>query len=298
MTGRGLEIRVGIVVLLAAAILVVGTMWFQKFQYNEKRYSFFVRFDEVGGLVKEDPIQVNGVELGRVQEVMLRRNDVVVEMAVKEGLEIPADSRISLKSIGIMGERFVAIVLGDSASAISPGDTVNGGYLMGLSEVMGTAGDVLEEIKITSQHIRKMAESLSGGGQLEQGMEDFAVTSKNLRGMTERNRVRLDHAMIRFERSSVLIDSLISGRYTDLDSSLAAIGRVGGKAEVTLDNLNELSLELKEITTKINDGQGSAGRLLNDDTLITRLESTAAQLDSLVADIQRNPGKYVRFSIF
>lgn len=298
MTGRGLEIRVGLVVLLAAIILVVGTMWFQKFQYNEKRYSFFVRFNEVGGLVKDDPIQVNGVERGRVQDVTLRRNDVVVEMAVKEGVEIPADSHISLKSIGIMGERFVAIVLGDSSRAISPGDTVAGAYLMGLSEVMGSAGEVLEEIKVTSRHIRKMAETLSGNGQLEQGMEDFAVTSKNLRGMTERNRVRLDHAMIRFERSSVMIDSLITGRYSGLDSSLAAIGRAGGKAEVTLDNLNELSLELKEITKKLNDGQGSAGRLLNDDTLITRLESTAAQLDSLVADIQRNPGKYVRFSLF
>lgn len=298
MTGRGLEIRVGLVVLLAAIILVVGTMWFQKFQYNEKRYSFFVRFNEVGGLVKDDPIQVNGVERGRVQDVTLRRNDVVVEMAVKEGVEIPADSHISLKSIGIMGERFVAIVLGDSSRAISPGDTVTGAYLMGLSEVMGSAGEVLEEIKVTSRHIRKMAETLSGNGQLEQGMEDFAVTSKNLRGMTERNRVRLDHAMIRFERSSVMIDSLITGRYSGLDSSLAAIGRAGGKAEVTLDNLNELSLELKEITKKLNDGQGSAGRLLNDDTLITRLESTAAQLDSLVADIQRNPGKYVRFSLF
>ena len=298
MTGRGLEIRVGLVVLLAAIILVVGTMWFQKFQYNEKRYSFFVRFNEVGGLVKDDPIQVNGVERGRVQDVTLRRNDVVVEMAVKEGVEIPADSHISLKSIGIMGERFVAIVLGDSSLAISPGDTVTGAYLMGLSEVMGSAGEVLEEIKVTSRHIRKMAESLSGDGQLEQGMEDFAATSKNLRGMTERNRVRLDHAMIRFERSSVMIDSLITGRYAGLDSSLAAIGRAGGKAEVTLDNLNELSLELKEITKKLNDGQGSAGRLLNDDTLITRLESTAAQLDSLVADIQRNPGKYVRFSLF
>lgn len=298
MTSRGLEIRVGLVVLLAAVVLVVGTMWFQKFQYNEKRYSFFVRFNEVGGLVKDDPIQVNGVENGRVQAVMLRRHDVVVEMAVKEGLEIPRDSHISLKSIGIMGERFVAIVLGDSSRTISPGDTVTGAYLMGLSEVMGTAGDVLEEIKITSRHVRKMAESLSGNGQLEQGMEDFAATSKNLRGMTERNRIRLDNAMVRFERSSVMIDSLISGRYSDLDSSLAAIGRVGGKAEVTLDNLNDLSIELKEISAKINEGKGSAGRLLNDDTLITRLESTAAQLDSLVADIQRNPGKYVRFSIF
>jgi phospholipid/cholesterol/gamma-HCH transport system substrate-binding protein len=298
MTSRGLEIRVGLVVILAAIILVVGTMWFQKFQLNEKRYSFYVRFNEVGGLVSNDPIQVNGVERGRVQNVSLRRDDVVVEMAVREGLELPVDSRISLKSIGIMGERFVAIVLGDSSLAISPGDTVDGAYLMGLSEVMGTAGDVLEEIKLTSRHIRKMTESMSGEGQLEQGLEDFAATSKNLRGMTERNRARIDHAMIRFERSSVMIDSLITGRYSDLDSSLAAIGRVGGKAEITLDNLNELSLELKEITSKLNEGQGSAGRLLNDDTLITRLESTAAQLDSLVADIQRNPGKYVRFSLF
>ncbi|HEU4929186.1 MAG TPA: hypothetical protein VFU38_05100, partial [Candidatus Krumholzibacteria bacterium] len=219
-------------------------------------------------------------------------------MGVREGVEIPVDSHISLKSIGIMGERFVAIVLGDSALAISPGDTVSGAYLMGLSEVMGSAGDILNEVKATTRHIREIAESLSKNGQLEQGMEDFAATSQNLRGMTERNRVRLDRAMIRFERSSVLIDSLISGRYTDLDSSLAAIGRAGGKAEVTLDNLNELSIELKEITTKLNAGQGSAGRLLNDDTLITRLESTAAQLDSLVADIQRNPGRYVRFSLF
>jgi phospholipid/cholesterol/gamma-HCH transport system substrate-binding protein len=298
MTGRGLEIRVGIVVILAALIAVIGTMWFQKFQLNEKRYSFFVRFNEVGGLVENDPIQVNGVERGRVQDVGLRRDDVVVEMGVREGLEIPVNSRISLKSIGIMGERFVAIVLGDSSVAISPGDTVEGTYLMGLTEVMGSAGEIMEEIKATSRHIREIAESLSKKGQLEQGMEDFAATNKNLRGMTERNRVRLDRAMIRFERSSVMIDSLITGRYSDLDSSLAAIGRAGGKAEVTLDNLNELSIELKEITKKLNAGQGSAGRLINDDTLITRLESTAAQLDSLVADIQRNPGKYVRFSLF
>lgn len=298
MTGRGLEIRVGIVVILAALIAVIGTMWFQKFQLNEKRYSFFVRFNEVGGLVANDPIQVNGVERGRVQDVGLRRDDVVVEMGVREGLEIPVDSRISLKSIGIMGERFVGIVLGDSSVAISPGDTVEGTYLMGLTEVMGSAGEIMEEIKTTSRHIREIAESLSKNGQLEQGMEDFAATNKNLRGMTEKNRGRLDRAMIRFERSSTMLDSLITGRYSDLDSSLAAIGRAGGKAEVTLDNLNELSIELKEITKKLNAGQGSAGRLLNDDTLITRLESTAAQLDSLVADIQRNPGKYVRFSLF
>lgn len=298
MTSRGLEIRVGAVVILAALVAVIGTMWFQKFQLAEKRYSFFVRFNEVGGLVTGDPIQVNGVERGRVDAVLLGRDEVLVEMAIREGVSIPLDSRIALKSLGIMGERFVAISQGDSSVAISPGDTVTGAYLMGLSEVMGSAGEILDEVKITTKHLREIAGSLSGEGSLNQGVADFAATSKTLRGMTERNKDRLDRAMVRFERAATLLDSLMTTRFTSIDSSLAAIGRAGGKAEIAVDNLAEVSKDMREITTKLNSGEGSAARLLNDDTFIKRLESTAANLDSLVADIQRNPGRYVKFSLF
>jgi phospholipid/cholesterol/gamma-HCH transport system substrate-binding protein len=298
MTSRALEIRVGAIVLVAALIAVVGTMWFQKFQVAEKRYPFFVRFNEVGGLVSNDPIQVNGVERGRVNAVTLGSDFVLVEMGIREGVVIPIDSRITLKSIGIMGERFVAIVLGDSSVAISPGDTVNGDYLMGLSEVMASAGAVLTEVRETTRHLRDITEVFSSDGRLEEGVGDFAVTSKNLRGMTERNRARLDRALMRFEHSATMLDSLVTERYPAIDSSLAAIGRAGGKAEITIDNLSEVSKDLREITAKLRAGEGSAGRLLNDDTFITRLESTVSQLDSLVADIQRNPGRYVKFSLF
>jgi hypothetical protein len=87
-----------------------------------------------------------------------------------------------------MGERFVWIQQGDSTVAISPGDTLDGEYLMGLSEVMGSAGVILNEVEITTQHLREIATSLSGDGRLQEGVEDFAVTSKNLRSMTERKR--------------------------------------------------------------------------------------------------------------
>jgi phospholipid/cholesterol/gamma-HCH transport system substrate-binding protein len=298
MTSRGLEIRVGAVVILAASIAVIGTMWFQKFQLAEKRYPFFVRFNEVGGLASGDPIQINGVERGRVETVALQADHVVVEMAVREGVSIPRDSRISLKSIGIMGERFVSIVQGDSSVAVAPGDTLDGDYLMGLSEVMGSAGAILDEVEVTTKHLREIAVSLSGDGRLQEGVDDFAATSKNLRGMTERNKDRLDRALVRFERSATMLDSLIAGRYPALDSSLAAIGRAGGKAEVVVDDLSVVSKDLRDITAKLRAGEGSAGRLLNDDTFILRLESTVAELDSLLADIQRNPGRYVKFSLF
>ena len=298
MTSRGLEVRVGALVVVGALIAVVGTMWFQKFQLAEKRYSFFVRFHEVGGLLNGDPIQINGVERGKVGPINLLPSGVVVEMAVREDVTVPRDSRIELMSIGMMGERFVSIALGDSSVAISPGDTVDGDYMMGLSEVMGAAGDILDEVEVTTRHLREIAVSLSSDGRLQEGVDDLAETSKNLRGMTERNQGRIDRAMIRFERSASMIDSLMTKHYAGLDSSLTAIGRAGGKAETTADNLAEVSKDLREITAKLRAGEGSAGRLLNDDTFITRLESTVASLDSLVADIQRNPGKYVKFSLF
>ncbi|HXV13797.1 MAG TPA: hypothetical protein VEC56_06290, partial [Candidatus Krumholzibacteria bacterium] len=156
----------------------------------------------------------------------------------------------------------------------------------------------LDEVETTSRHLREIAVSLSGDGRLQEGVNDFAEASKNVRGMTERNKDRLDRALMRFERSATMLDSLITTRYPAIDSSLAAIGRAGGKAETTVDNLAEVSKDLREITAKLRAGEGSAGRLLNDDTFITRLESTVAELDSLVADIQRNPGRYVKFSLF
>jgi phospholipid/cholesterol/gamma-HCH transport system substrate-binding protein len=298
MTGRAIEVRVGAMVILAALVAVIGTMWFQKFQLAEKRYSFFVRFNEVGGLVTGDPIHINGVENGRVDAVTLLADRVVVEMAVRDGVVIPYDSRIALKSLGIMGERFVAIVRGDSSLAIAPGDTVDGAYLMGLSEVMGAAGGIIDEVRATTTNLREITSSLTSDGTLQQGIDDFAATGRNLRTMTERNRDRVDRAIVRFERSATLLDSLIATRYSTIDSSLAAIGRAGGKAEATVDNLAVVSEDLREITTKLRAGEGSAGRLLNDDAFVTKLESTVTRLDSLIADIQRNPGRYVKFSLF
>ena len=102
---------------------------------------------------------------------------------------------------------------------------------------------------------------MSGGGKLQEGVGDFAATSRNLREMTENNRKRLDRALIRFERSATMLDSLISGHYAQIDSSLASIARAGGSAEVAADNLAAMSKDLKEIAARLRAGEGTAGRL-------------------------------------
>jgi phospholipid/cholesterol/gamma-HCH transport system substrate-binding protein len=298
MTSRGLEIRVGAVVALAVVLLVIGTMWFQRFQIAEKRYPFFVRFNEVGGLVAGDPVFVNGVERGRVNGIDLRERDVVVEMAVREGVSIPDDSRVALQAVGIMGERQVTIRRGASTRMIAEGDTLDGALLMGLGEVMGQTGDVLDEVQQALENLRDVTAALNADGNLRQAVKDFAATGKTLRGMTEPNRDRFNRSMESLERSTTKLDRLMNDHYASLDSSLAAMGRAGTELEHTVEHLAAISGDLKEISANLHAGKGSAGRLLTDDTLVRRLESTTASLDTLLKDMRENPGRYVKFSLF
>lgn len=298
MTRAGLEIRVGFTVVLAAVILAVGTMWFQKFQLVEKRWSFFVSFDQVGGLVSGDPIVVNGVESGRVENVALDEGRVVVEMSVRDGVVIPEDSYIALKSIGIMGERFVAITRGEAAHALAPGDSTTGEFLMGLSEVMGAAGSILDEIAQTTDDLRSILDTLNKEGRLRETMSNLADASARLRAITDENQPQLASAIDRFEHVSALMDSLVSRHYASLDSSLAAVGRSGSKFEVAVDNLEAVSSDLREITKALREGDGTLGKLIQDEEMATKLESTIAGLDSLITDMKLHPGRYVTFKLF
>ena len=298
MKGRGLEIRVGAVVLLAAVVLVVGTMWFQRFAVAEKRYSFFARFKDVGGLIAGDPIFINGVERGKVKKVDLQLNLVVVEMAVRQGVAVPRDSKVSLQAVGIMGERNVTIMRGASPQAIAPGDTVDGELLVGLGEVMGRTGEIIDEVDAAIENLRDVTEALNRDGKLKEGIADFAATGKSARQMTEENRVRINRTLDNLDRSTAQLSKLLDSHYADIDTSLTAFGKAGREVQNTVAHLTEISDNLKKISTNLKDGKGSAGRLLTDQTLVLRMESATASLDTLLKDMKAHPNKYVKFSLF
>jgi len=99
-------------------------------------------------------------------------------------------------------------------------------------------------------------------------------------------------------RVSTRMDSLIAKHYASLDSSLAGIGRTGQNVDVAVQNLSSASEDLKEITRRLREGEGTVGKLLADDELIDRLNTTVSKLDSLITDIKLHPGRYVTLELF
>jgi phospholipid/cholesterol/gamma-HCH transport system substrate-binding protein len=298
VTSRSLEIRVGIAVLLASAILIVGVMWFQRFKLVEKRYYFYATFPDVGGLTKDDPIMINGIEQGRVANVRLAGRGVLVEMGVREHVTFPKDSKISLRSIGIMGERFVAIQTGVSSQSVQPGDTLSGSLEAGMSEVMGEAGQILDEAVTATAHLREILRIILEEGRLEQTMSNFHAASEGLQRIAGSDDSSLHTAVRRFEHVTALLDSLVGSRYANLDASLQSFSIAGGKLDTTLDNLSTVSSDLKKLTERLNSGEGTLGRLIADDSLAVKMDRTVKNLDELIVDIKKHPGRYLSIRLF
>jgi phospholipid/cholesterol/gamma-HCH transport system substrate-binding protein len=298
MSGRGLEIRVGAVVLFAGVVLVVGTMWFQRFAVAEKRYSFYARFTDVGGLINGNPIFVNGVERGKVKSIDMLPNMIVVEMALRTDTRVPKDSQITLASVGLMGERQVTIVRGKSAQTIAPGDTINGELMMGMSDIMGKSGELIDEVESVLENLRDVTEALNKDGKLKNGIDDIAATTKNVRAMTEENRAHITSTLENLDKSTAQLNKLLDTHYADIDSSLTAFGKAGREVNNSVAHLTEISNNLAQISTNLKEGKGSAGRLLTDKTLVENLEKATASLDTLLKDMKAHPNKYVKFSLF
>jgi phospholipid/cholesterol/gamma-HCH transport system substrate-binding protein len=273
-------------------------MWFQKFKLVEKRYSIYAGFPEVGGLTEDDPIDVNGVELGRVETVHLNRHNVVVGMGIGEGVAIPVDSRVSLRSVGIMGERFITIKTGAAGRNVQPGDTLIGEFDAGMSEVLGYAGNVLGELNQATQELRSILESIKGDDKLKTSMDNLQEVSNDLRSLTTDSKPRLTTAIRNFERVATHLDSLISRRYAVLDSSLESMGRAGGQFESAINDLSETSAALKEITDRLQSGEGTLGKLLTEEEFLNKLDKTVTNLDDLITDIKLHPGRYFSVHLF
>ena len=113
-TDRSVELRVGIVVVIAVILLVFGIIWIKEYRFNQARYRYSVIFPNVGALEKGDPITVSGVKKGEVEEIELYQGDVLVTFNLTEDVVLKGDAKFTVMNIGLMGERFIEVFTGHS----------------------------------------------------------------------------------------------------------------------------------------------------------------------------------------
>ncbi len=286
------EIWLGLLVIVSAAMLTWGYFWLTGQPLTERGYTLLISTHS-SQLERGDRVRVAGVEVGSVTGVDLVATDrVIVRLHVRRDVRLPRDSWALIKSVGFFGEEYVDLMPGSSTALLSAGDTIAARTGTGMLGLAGEIGDKAESV--LTQLDRLLADST---------IEDVQGTVMALRGtITELERlvnVNGDEfaALSRSLRQTAesLEKSLggpaVEGAVADLEDTAATLAEAA-------ESLKATARSIESVAAKIDRGQGTLGKLVNDPSVYEELRSALRSTSALTRDIQENPGRYMKFSVF
>ena len=225
---------------------------------------FYFRADSAGGLVKGSAVKMAGIKVGVIDEIQLEDGRAKIIVALERDAELTENTRVILKSDGILGDKHVELLPGqpgaaplESGEEIVPGD--GGG---GMDEVMADVGRLaktMNELMSTLSSAAKSADESTSIGRIVKNLE---VLTGDLREITGENKDKVNEIVERVRNLSKNIDTYIN------EESLARVDR-------SLRNI-------EDITGKLAKGEGTLGRLINDEKTVDELNSAITNVNKFL----------------
>jgi phospholipid/cholesterol/gamma-HCH transport system substrate-binding protein len=311
------EILIGFTVVIAIVLLFWGLNFLKGTNLLTKHNTYYAQYESVDGITVSSPIVLNGVQIGLVKEINFsdpKTGKVKLTLQIdNDEVFIPKDSWAKIVSADILGSKAIQIELGKSSEPLEPNqelktaveaslkDEVNRQILplkLKAEELISSLDSAIEVVQvILNENARKNIES--GLGQFEKTLKnlEFATRALDTLLVTEKGKIahitgNLSAVTATFKNNTEQLDNTIKNISTISDSLAAA------DITQTVNNAKKAMAQVSEIMQKINNGEGTMGQLVNNDTLYNNLEKSAEDLDKLLKDMRINPGRYVHFSIF
>src|SRR5690606_30138826 len=271
---------------------------------------FYTDYDNVDGLTISKPVVVSGYQIGRVSEMRLLENGKIrTHFKIKNEYEIPSNTVARIVSADLLGSKAIVFELGNSTTLAKSGDPL-------LSDVQANLLEKVEPLQLKVENLVVKLDSVLSAvntaldkefqREFKNSLHSISVSLRNMESITSDVEGLMGSEKIRFARIIKNHESItgnfkknnvkINNILTNLDSLSDDLAKTEIKA--TIDNATQVMKNVEVITTKINNGEGSIGLLLNDDNLYNNLNSASENLDNLIKDVEERPGKYIRLSIF
>lgn len=299
-------VPVGVLIMLAIALLIYASMTGSGTSIFDPKISFVCYFANVNGLVRGSPIWFGGVEVGNVTSLDFevvdspRQVRVVCRVTKRIHRYLNSDTRVELGTIGILGDRYIEIVPGLKGTPIASMDVIEVRDI-GSAPAMFEAGEkALGKVDKLTSNLDTLLVRVNRGegtlGQLASNDSLYVQLTALLANLT-----RITASLQQNQES--LIESVrhMSQSVGDLAQQISENKGTMGKlvTEPALyDNLNASSARLDSILTKIDLAKGNLGLMVNDSALYVELTNLLTRANNLITDIEKNPRKYFKFSVF
>ncbi|NVM57868.1 MAG: MCE family protein [Desulfobacterales bacterium] len=317
MAKASIEAKVGLFVILGIMILAYMSMRLGRLEYAPRRgYQVYGYFDSAEGLVKGAPVEVAGVEVGRVKEITLEAGKAKVTFQLDPDIKIGEDVEAAIRTKGVLGDKYVELILGSpQAPPMEPGRrierTVSPANIDILLKQLSSIGKDVKEItrsmsavlggeegeaslKITMDNLRELTQTLNETVQknnenFNRILDNFTVFSRDLRDISGTNKEAMREIVANFRQaSSQLRETIIAfNQITEkINRGEGAIGKLIHD-EDTVKNMDQTLVALKEIAEKINRGEGTIGKLVQEDETADKINATLTSINDYLQKEER-----------
>ncbi|MFC0345769.1 MlaD family protein [Epilithonimonas hispanica] len=304
------ELKTGLIAIFTIVSFVVLYQFMKGKNLFTTDNVFYIKYDNVEGLSVSNPVSINGLKVGQVDEIKPITNGgklhFVVKLTVDDKYEFSKNSTVEIFEPGLMSGKEMKINLFYGGETAKDGDTLKGNYQLSmLNNLSSQVGPVKDQL----QSVLKRVDSLTNNANKmfdDRNRAEIAMLLKSL-----------NHTIASYDRTSQGINSLLSNNDPRLQKVLdnanqtmisanSAVDKYGNLAQSidtkklneTIANLDATVSSLNTVISSIQKGEGTLGKVMKDEQLYNNLEQTSKNLNELILDLKANPKRYINFSVF
>lgn len=298
------EQKIGLFALLTLLSLYFVVNYLKGKNLFSSRNTYVAIYHDVEGLTPTGPVYIRGLKVGTVETISYNqaKDNFTVILKVRSEYALPTNSIAEVYSSDIMGTKALRINIGDKTAHLNNNDTIAAATELGLidmvtKELLPLKEDISSLITNINTTFNSVNEVLSpqAKSNLAQSLENLNKTlaSAKIIGSS------LEESGPQFNELMANLKTLTANLNSGTESLNKGLENV---VEIT-DSLKNANLagtitSLRDLLTKIQDPAGSVGKLLQTDTVHNSIERLIRDLDQLVNNINNNPKKYIKISVF
>lgn len=279
------EALVGAIVLVGAAIFIVGTMWLGGRSFGRDNV-VAVQFSDIGNVKSSTPVKVSGVQVGKVDHIIFEGvGQVRVDLALTEHVPLQQDATATIEGVGVLGDVEIVIDPGKDSIPLAPGAVLQGLTAPGMGGVVNELGDQARAVMVGAQALLNQRTADDLHETLKAMQRLMSVYADTRTGPTaEMTRLMVSLQAMTARMDSTLASPALGRTLEHLDSATAGLQKLTSQLTTTTARMDTLVLN-------INAGKGTLGQVATNPALYDQLKATLASMQALLDSVQAKPGK-------
>lgn len=307
------EARIGLLVAISVLVFFAGFYFLKGSNIFSSSYTYHAYYDDVQGLQPSAPVQIHGLKVGKVADILLNKQQldgkVEVVLEISKKTRLPKGTIAKLTSLDLLGTKGIALDLGNSSELMDDDGqlptTVEGGLMDNLSvEVTPLLQDVRKMVNNIDSVLNSVNEIFSpqARADLQNTISALHTTMESFKGLAGKLDGQSD-AIARVVQNADKITGNLAKNNDNIDKTLTNLKNTTDKLaqapiQEAVKKVDDVAANLNDIVGKINRNEGSMGLLINDKALYENLTKTVTELGNLSADLKAHPTRYINLTIF